>query len=128
MMAKQKSEGARRWFFPDGYLPQLNADGPLKSHEALMILNTGPKRARIRLDIYFEDRGPARGIEFEVGGERVYCIHMDQPEHLNGVKIPPLTQYALRLVSDRKVIVQFGRLDATQANLAYYTTMGYACD
>jgi hypothetical protein len=127
-MAKQKAEGARRWFFPDGYLPELNAEGSLKSHEALMILNTGAKTAHIRLDIYFEDRDPARGVRFEVGGERVHCIHMDQPEQLNGVRIPALTQYALRIVSNRKVIVQFGRLDATQANLAYYTTMGYACD
>jgi hypothetical protein len=125
-MAKKKAEGARKWFFPDGYLPELNAEGPMKSHEALMILNTGPKTAHLSLDIYFEDRDPAQGIEFEVGAERVYCIHMDQPEQLNGVKIPPLTQYALRIVSDRKVIVQFGRLDATQSNLAYYTTMGYA--
>jgi hypothetical protein len=125
-MGNNKAEGARRWFFPDGYLPELNEEGSLKSHEALMILNTGRKRARLSIDIYFEDRQPARGIKFEVGGERVVCIHMDQPEQLNGVKILPLTQYALRIVSDRKVIVQFGRLDATQANLAYYTTMGYA--
>ena len=125
-MAKNKAEGACRWYFPDGYLPELNAEGLLKSHEALMILNTGRKRARLRLDIYFEDRDPARGIKFEVGAERVCCIHTDQPEQLNGVVIPPLTQYALRIVSNRKVIVQFGRLDATQPNLAYYTTMGYA--
>jgi hypothetical protein len=125
-MAKDKGEGARTWFFPDGYLPELNAEGSLKSHEAPMILNTGRKRARLSLDIYFEDRAPAQGIKFEVGAERVYCIHMDQPEQLNGVSIPPLTQYALRILSDRKVIVQFGRLDATQVNLAYYTTMGYA--
>jgi hypothetical protein len=125
-MANNKAEGARSWCFPDGYLPELNAEGLLKSHEALMILNTGRKRARLRLDIYFEDRDPARGIQFEVGAERVCCIHMDQPEQLNGVVIPPLTQYALRIVSDRKVIIQFGRLDATQPNLAYYTTMGYA--
>ena len=39
-----------------------------------------------------------------------------------------LTQYALRVVSDHKVIAQFGRLDASQPNLAYYCTMGYACD
>jgi hypothetical protein len=127
-MAKNKAEGARRWFFPDGYLPELNAEGPMKSHEALMILNTGRKPAHLSIDIYFEDREPARGIKFDVGGERVYCIHMDQPEQLNGVKIPALVQYALRIVSDRKVIIQFGRLDATQPNLAYYTTMGYASD
>ena len=127
-MAKTKPEGARKWFFPDGYLPELNPEGVLKSHEALMILNTGSKTAHLTIDIYFEDRDPAQGIEIEIGAERVLCIHMDEPEQLNGVKIPPLVQYALRIVSDRKVIVQFGRLDATQPNLAYYTTMGYACN
>jgi hypothetical protein len=127
-MPKSKAEGARKWFFPDGYLPELNVEGEMKSHEALMILNTGRKTAHLSIDIYYEDRDPARGIKVNVGGERVHCIHMDVPEQLDGVKIPPLVQYALRIVSDRKVIVQFGRLDATQPNLAYYTTMGYACD
>jgi hypothetical protein len=69
-----------------------------------------------------------KGVAITIGPERVYCIHMDVPEQLNGLSIPPLTQYAVRVTSDRKIIVQFGRLDATQPNLAYYTTMGYASD
>jgi Uncharacterized protein conserved in bacteria len=93
-----------------------------------MILNTCNEAANVKIDIYFEDRDPVKGIPLQVGAERVYCIHMDQPEQLNGAVVPPLTQYALRLTSDRKVIVQFGRLDATQPNLAYYCTIGYATD
>jgi hypothetical protein len=53
---------------------------------------------------------------------------MDQPSQLNCLAIPPLTQYALRVVSDHKVTAQFGRLDASQPNLAYYCTIGYASD
>jgi hypothetical protein len=121
-------EGARKWFFPDGYLPEPNAEGDLKSHEALMLLNTGTQPARVQIDVYFEDRAPVNDLVIEVGAERVHCIHMDQPGQLNGLSIPPLTQYALRVVSDRKLIAQFGRLDASQPNLACYCTMGYACD
>jgi len=121
-------EGARKWFFPDGYLPEVNQEGTLKGHEALMILNTGSEAANVDLDIYYEDHDPHKSIRVVVGPERVYCIHLDQPEQLNGVVIPPLTQYALRVTSDRKVVVQFGRLDATQPNLAYYSTMGYSTD
>jgi hypothetical protein len=128
MSDKATAEGAYKWFFPDGYLPEVNVEGALKSHEALMFLNTGPEPAHISLDIYFEDREPVKDIPVEVGAERVYCIHLDQPAQLNGVAIPPLTQYALRIRSDQKIIVQFGRLDASQPNLAYYTTMGYATD
>ena len=128
MPKRGKGEGARKWFFPDGYLPELNAEGALKSHEALMILNTGSAPAKVKIDIYFEDRSPLRGVQLKVGGKRVVCIHMDRPEELNGAVLPPLTQYALRISSDQRVIVQFGRLYATQPNLAYYTTMGYSCD
>ena len=123
-----QGEGARKWFFPDGYLPELNAEGPLKSHEALMLLNTGRDPAKVSIDIYFQDRDPLLGVPLTVGGQRVVCIRMDRPEELSGAVLPPLTQYALRITSDRKVIVQFGRLDATQPNLAYYTTMGYSSD
>jgi len=128
MTNEHPEEGARKWFFPDGYLPEINAEGDLKSHEALMLLNTGPQPAHVQIDVYFEDRVPAKGLIVEVGAERVCCLHMDQPGELNGLRIPPLTQYALRVVSDHKVIAQFGRLDASQPNLAYYCTMGYASD
>lgn len=121
-----EGEGAYRWFMPDGYLPENNTEGKLESHEALMILNTGPEPAHVLLDVYFEDRDPVKGIPVEVGAERVRCIRMDKPEQLGGLEIPPLTQYALRVRSDRKVVVQFGRLDATQPNLAYYGILAYS--
>ena len=128
MAEKNGGEGARKWFFPDGYLPEKNDEGPLKAHEALMILNTGAEPAEVDVDIYYEDRPPHKGIRLLVPAERVFCIHMDEPDQLKGVVIPPLTQYALRITSNKPVIVQFGRLDATQVNLAYYTTMGYNVD
>ena len=64
----------------------------------------------------------------KVGAERVVCVRMDESDQLNGLSIPPLTQYPLRVRSDRRIIAQFGRLDATQPNLAYYSTMGYLSD
>jgi hypothetical protein len=119
-----RGEGAYTWFVPDGYLPK-KGHGKLEGHEALMILNTGHKEAHVKLDIYFEDKAPVRDIPVKVGAERIKCLRMDNPEHLNGLKIPILTQYAIRIRSNQKVIVQFGRLDVTQPNLAYYCTMAY---
>jgi len=88
----------------------------------------GLRPAHVQIGVYSEDRAPAKGLVIEVGAERVCCLHMGQPSQLNCLAIPPLTQYALRVISDHKVIAQFGRLDASQPNLAYYCTMGYACD
>ena len=44
---------------------------------------------------------------------------------LCGVEIPLETQYAMKLSSSQKIVVQYGRLDNRQTNLAYYTTMAF---
>ena len=119
------SGGAKTWYFPDGYLPEKNTEGTLESHEALMILNTGERDAHIAIDIYFDDRPPLRDIETIVQSERVKTLRLDNAEDMGGNTIPVLTQYSLRVRSDVEVVLQFGRLDASQTNLAYYGTMGF---
>jgi hypothetical protein len=124
-----KSDGARTWVFADGFLPsRTKVDGGLESHEALMILNTGESPANVSLDFYFDGKQPIKDIPVKVDPERVVSLRLDHPEEIGGVELPPLTQYALRVRSDVKVVVQFGRLDATQANLAYYVNVGFMSD
>lgn len=121
-----KPHGARIWVFADGFLPASSSEGSrLEAHEALMILNTAPTPAHVELDFYFEDRPPVKGVPVEVLSERVVCLRMDRPEQIGGTRIAPLTQYALRLRSDIEVVAQFGRLDTTQSNLAYYVNFPY---
>lgn len=93
-----------------------------------MILNTGETPANVKLDFYFDNRGPIKDISVSVGAERVTCLRMDHPDDIGGVRLPPLTQYALRVRSDVDIVVQFGRLDTTQSNLAYYINVGYTSD
>lgn len=93
-----------------------------------MIVNTGETPANVRLDLFFDDRAPIRDVPIRVDAERVVCLRLDHPNEIGGVVLPPLTQYALRVRSDVRVVVQFGRLDTTQANLAYYINVGYTSD
>lgn len=118
--------GAKTWYFPDGYLPEKTSGGRMEAHEALMLLNTGGNQAEVSIDIYFPDMPPVEGIPVTVPPERVVTIRMDHPAELNGIEIPPLTQYALRICSDVNLVAQFGRLDTTQSNMAYYTGAGYS--
>lgn len=118
-------KGGTVWYFPDGYLPRKQEHGALEAHEALMLLNPNDKEATIYLDFYFEDRSPIKDILVTVGPERVRSLRLDHPEDIRNVQIPCLTQYAICVRSDIGIIAQFGRLDTTQANLAYYTTMGF---
>lgn len=120
--------GRKTWYFPDGYLPEKSGNGPMEAHEALMLMNTQPTPAQVRLDIYYSDKAPDKDIPFTVGAERVIAVRLDHPQEIGGVAIPPLTQYALCVRADRPIIAQFGRLDTTQVNMAYYGCMGYAED
>jgi hypothetical protein len=118
--------GAKVWYFPDGELPQPASEGTMEPHEALMIFNLNKQPAKVRLDVYFKDRDPIKGVRLVVPAERVINFRMDHPDEIGGVEIPRGVQYALRVRANVRVVCQFGRLDATQANLAYYTTMGLA--
>jgi hypothetical protein len=121
-----RSSGAKNWVFADGYLPKKTASaGGLEAHEALMILNTGTTPANVKLDFYFDNKAPVKDIAITVPAERVICLRLDHPDEIGGGEIPPLTQYALRVRSDVNIVVQFGRLDTTQSNLAYYINVGH---
>jgi len=127
-MKEENNGGARVWYFPDGYLPQKSGQGAMESHEALMLFNACDEDARVLLDIYFEDQPPRKGIPVTVGAERVKALRMDNPQDIDGFDLPRLTQYSLRVRSNVKIVVQFGRLDVTQPNLSYYVGVGFAED
>lgn len=121
------SEGGKKiWYFADGYLPEKNPASAMEAHEALMLFNTHETAVRVKIDIYYSDRAPAKNIPVTVPAERIIALRMDHPEDLAGHAIPPVTQYALRITADQPIVVQFGRLDTTQSNMAYYLGVGYS--
>ena len=113
--------GRKLWFFPDGDIPPPG-DGPLKGHESLIILNPNDAKAEITITVYFTDREPVTAPVQQVGARRVVCLRTD--EGIGGCRIP-YGQYALKLESTAPVVCQIGRMDVRQANLAYYTVMGF---
>jgi len=121
-------DGRKVWIFPDGDLPPAGDPNlPLEGHESLIVLNTGDEDAQIEIDVYFSDREPEAGLKMSVAPRRVQCFRLDKPLGDRQFRIP-FGQYALRLRSTAPVVVQVGRADVRQPNLAYYTTMGYASD
>jgi hypothetical protein len=121
-------DGRKKWYIPDGWIPRMNPadDADFEGHEAVIILNCNEKPANVVIDIYFEDKHPIEGIKIAVDAKRVKCLRMDKPQDLNGVEIPRLYQYSVRISSDIDVVVQFGRMDITQKNLAYIGTIAYS--
>ena len=120
--------GKKNWFVVDGYLPYPGEmkDAGFQGHEAIMLLNCNEQDADVSFDIYYEDKPPVKDIKILVGAERVKCIRMDHPDEIGGVMLGRQEQYSLRIRSNVNIIVQYGRMDIAQPNLAYIGTMGYA--
>ena len=116
--------GKRIWFFPDGDLPEPGDGGAhgCFGHESLVILNPNATDARVTLTVYFTDMPPKVLQAGVVAAERVRCFRTNEP--IDGYRIPR-GQYALKVEASVGVVCQIGRMDVTQPNLAYYTTLGY---
>ena len=112
------------WIIPDCERPPPG-EGVLKGHESVIVVNDSSRVATIKVTLFFDDKEPYENIEWVVEPKRVKCFRMNQPEHMSGYVVPLETQYAMKLESSEKIVVQYGRLDNRQVNLAYYTTLGF---
>lgn len=116
--------GKKNWIIPDCELPP-EGEGVMKGHESVVIVNDSNKTAVIKVKLYFTDKKPYEDITWEVAPQTVKCFRMNNVEHMCGFEVPLETQYAMKLESSQKIVVQYGRLDNRQTNLAYYTTLAY---
>ena len=127
-MKIDKAIGKKCWVVPDGYIPQTtendsnNLNGYI-SHECACILNTGPKDAQIDLTIYFEDAEPKAIEGLIVPARRSQHLRMDKIEVDGKVAIERATPYSLVIHSSEPIVVQMSRLDTTQNNMAFLSTM-----
>ncbi|XEC93273.1 sensory rhodopsin transducer [Paenibacillus tarimensis] len=118
-----RNRGEKHWIIPDGYIPEISS-GILESHESICVLNVCPEDALLYITIYFEDREPIENIEAFVPARRTKHIRTKEL-HKDGANIPHGVPYAIEVSSDVPVIVQYSRLDATQAENSLMTTMAY---
>jgi len=121
----ESSSGAKKWFFPDGYLPEPDDSPIAPSHETVSIMNLAENKATVEVTVFFEDREPIEGVELEVEGRRDVHVRLDRFQEYSGVEIPKETPYGLELVSDVKVVCQLSRMDTRDDNLSLFTTIGY---
>lgn len=120
---QHKKQGSKVWYIPDGFIP-AQSSGNLESHEAICILNCNAEVAESIVTVYFEDRDPIENIQVRTNGKRTNHIRTDGLQ-FEGQKIPKGIPYALRVESNIPIIVQFSRMDATQAENTLMTTMAF---
>lgn len=118
-----QARGEKNWYIPDGFIPP-DSTGALTSHESICVLNCSSEEALIRITIYFEDREPIEEILVVVQGRRTKHIRTSSLMK-EGASIPIGVPYAIEVQSDIPIIVQYSRLDSTQAENTLMSTMAY---
>ncbi len=117
--------GKKNWIIPDCELPK-EGEGVLKGHESVIIVNDNDVDVNIKVTLYFTDEPCYDKIVWKVKAKSVRCFRMNNPNDMSGYVVPFETQYAMKIEADGNIVLQYGRLDNRQTNLAYYTTLGYA--
>lgn len=119
-----KKIGKKVWIVPDCELPK-EGEGIAKGHESVIIVNDSNTDAEINVKLYFTDREAYDNIKWTVKAGRVRCFRTNNVNDMCGFNVPFETQYAMKISSNCEIVVQYGRLDNTQSNLAFYTTLAY---
>lgn len=115
--------GEKVWIIPDGYIPEVSS-GALTSHESICVLNTASEDAHLTITIFFEDRDPLEDIQEIVQARRTKHIRTSSLAK-EGASIPVGVPYAIEVKSNIPIIVQYSRLDATQAENALMSVIAY---
>lgn len=119
-----KAYGKKVWLIPDSYLNSVSKNEN-KSHEAICIINTSDKDAKISLTLFFEDRDAWTGFTATCGAMRTNHIRMDYIKNEAGLSVPRDTPYAVLIESSEPVVCQYSRLDTSAVEMALMTTIAY---
>lgn len=118
-----KSYGKKEWLVSDCYFDS-KWNGQV-SHEAVCVLNTSDKDAKISITLFFQDREPMTGFVAECKSMRTHHIRMDKLLNADGDPVPKDTPYAILVESDTDVVCQYTRLDTAQSEMALMTTIAF---
>ncbi len=111
--------GAKRWYFADGYLETRKGRQDNKvSHESLCILNPNEKEANVKLQIFFSDKEPI-SFALQIPPRRDIHVRMDS------LGLPYETPYGIEVESNVAIVSQFSRLSADDKGFSLMTTTGY---
>ena len=119
-----KSLGATTWLIPDGYW-QTFSTGKFPSHEAVCVLNTGDADAKLNITLYFEDREPMTEFIASCGARRTNHVRMDKLKNSKAEAVPKGVPYAILVESSTPVVIQYSRMDTTQAEMALMTAIAF---
>ncbi|MDD6799041.1 MAG: sensory rhodopsin transducer [Firmicutes bacterium] len=122
-----KTYGKKVWLIPDTYLQSVSKNDSL-SHEAICVVNTSEEDAKISFTFFYEDRDPDESYSSFCAARRTHHIRMDKLTNSDGKPVKRDVPYAVLIESSVPVVVQYSRLDTSEAELALMTTIAYGVE
>jgi len=119
-----KTAGKKVWLIPDGYWPSVS-NGLYPSHESICVLNTGNVDAEMDITLYFEDRAKMEGFQAVCKAEHTHHIRLDKLQNREGRGVPRGIPYAMVVCGTVDIVVQYSRMDTTQAEMALMSVMAF---
>jgi hypothetical protein len=101
-----------RWTIPDGYIPRSDTGGHT-GHESVCVLNATAVEVQLTFTAYFADREPLVGDPVIVGARRARHLRTSISTDI-GLELPVEIPYAMEILGDVAVDLQYSRLDTTQ--------------
>ncbi|WP_026731106.1 sensory rhodopsin transducer [Fischerella sp. PCC 9605] len=120
-----KTLGKTTWAIPGGHIP-LRSTGhepEFTSRDELCLLNTSDQEANVEIAIFHADREPVGSYRLKVQARRVRHIRFNDLIDPEAILLD--TDYASVIESDVPIVVQFSRLDSSQAEKSILSTMAF---
>lgn len=112
-----------RWLISDMYYPSESIEGPIKSHEAICVLNTNDQDAGLTITLYFEDREPMQLAPQRCRPAGMSTSAWMRPEPRTAPVYRWIRRMPAVVESTQPVAVQYSRADARQRALGIMTTI-----
>lgn len=127
-MMDESAFGYRFWAIAGGRIPPVSSGPEPKytSRDELAVLNAGPLDARVTLTIYYADREPMPGYQFQVAARRVRRIRFN--DLIDPEAMPLGVEFGAIVASDVPIVVQMQRIDTSRGTLAITSIPGLPID
>lgn len=122
-----KEYGKKTWLIPDCYLNSISMNENI-SHEAICVINTTSRDAKIDFTLFYEDADAVTGYGASCPAMRTHHIRLDKQVNAEGQPIKRDTPYAILVESSEPIVVQYSRLDTSAPEMALMTTIAYAVE
>jgi hypothetical protein len=118
--------GRRTWAIAGGHIP-LDTHGPepqCTSYDRICLLNTSDGEAHVEMTLIYSDAEAVGPYRVCIAARRVRHVRFN--DLIDPVAMELDRDYAVRITSDRPIVVQFSRQDTGSAKRALLGTLAYS--